>query len=416
MQKLNKQQIVLLVAGVITLLLLGMVYVWSIFVAPLEAEFGWDRAQTSHTFTISMVFFSLGMLAAGWIGKKKSLRFANLLGICFVLVGFVGVSQTSSLMMFYILYGVLAGFGIGICYNSWLPIVLSHFPGRVGMASGWLLLGFGIGGVTLGPLVHLLLSSPFGWRNTFLAIGIFIFIEGLIAMRFLHARPPDASDAKIKAALPSKLSKEHGATLTGSQTVREPSYWIFCVWKTILFCTGVAVVGQAAPIMLDMGATPAVAALAVSLISAGNGVGRVATGWFMDRFGYKLTMIIPTLLFFGSSLTFFIFYPLGIILPIHFAMFFLGVSYSAAVIVTTAFISNLYGQTHFSVNSAIAASTNVPAFLLLSSGVGILRAQTGVYSGFFIIMIALAVISWLLIFLTEKSANKMLERQALGGE
>ena len=40
--------------SVLMLLCIGLIYGWSIFVAPLEKEFGWARSQTSLTFTISM--------------------------------------------------------------------------------------------------------------------------------------------------------------------------------------------------------------------------------------------------------------------------------------------------------------------------------------------------------------------------
>ena len=42
-----------LALGVGLLLCLGLIYAWSVFRAPLEAEFGWSKAQTSVTFSIS---------------------------------------------------------------------------------------------------------------------------------------------------------------------------------------------------------------------------------------------------------------------------------------------------------------------------------------------------------------------------
>ena len=47
MKKLMRNPIAVLVCGMASLLLFGLIYVWSIFVVPLEAEFGWTRAETS---------------------------------------------------------------------------------------------------------------------------------------------------------------------------------------------------------------------------------------------------------------------------------------------------------------------------------------------------------------------------------
>ena len=41
-------------------LALGTLYGWSVFVAPLEKQFGWKRADTSMVFTIAVVMLALG--------------------------------------------------------------------------------------------------------------------------------------------------------------------------------------------------------------------------------------------------------------------------------------------------------------------------------------------------------------------
>ena len=384
--------------------LMGLLYVWSIFVAPLEYEFGWNRAQTSLTYTISMVCFTIGMMIASYIGKRKSLRLANLIGVCCVGIGFIAVSQTSTLMLFYLFYGMLAGLGIGICYNAWLTTVLSHFPGRTGLASGWLLLGFGIGGIALGPVVHAIVYSPLGWRNAFLLIGVFIFLEGVLAMRVLHPR----TYSKLQ-----KIEEKSSTTLTASQTLCEPSFWVFSIWKTILFCTGVAIVGQTAPIMLDMGAEPAVAAIAVSMISAGNSIGRVVTGMFFDRFGYKMTMFMATFMFLGCSIIYWLGYPAGMIMPVNLAMFIFGISYGGTVIITASFINSIYGNENFSSNWAVSNSIHVPAIFILSYGIGVIRVQTGAYTAYFLLMVAFGIISMVLTAWTIRLVTRMNERLKL---
>ena len=45
------------VGGLLMNLALGSLYAWSVFVAPLEKEFGWKRADTSQVFTWAVVVF-----------------------------------------------------------------------------------------------------------------------------------------------------------------------------------------------------------------------------------------------------------------------------------------------------------------------------------------------------------------------
>src|SRR6266851_7096154 len=54
-----------LAGGLLMTLALGTLYAWSVFVAPLEQEFGWKRAQTSTVFTFAAIVFAAALLFAG---------------------------------------------------------------------------------------------------------------------------------------------------------------------------------------------------------------------------------------------------------------------------------------------------------------------------------------------------------------
>ncbi len=56
--------------GVSMNLALGSLYGWSVFVAPLEKEFHWKRADTSNVFIIAVVVFALSFIVAGRLQDK----------------------------------------------------------------------------------------------------------------------------------------------------------------------------------------------------------------------------------------------------------------------------------------------------------------------------------------------------------
>ena len=58
----------------VLLMFFGLIYAWSLFVDPLEAEFGWDRSATSVVFTLSIITFCAGMLVAGALEERTSPR------------------------------------------------------------------------------------------------------------------------------------------------------------------------------------------------------------------------------------------------------------------------------------------------------------------------------------------------------
>ena len=59
-----------IVGGLFMNLALGTLYAWSVFVAPLEKEFGWKRADTSLVFTLAVVVFAISFVVAGRLQDK----------------------------------------------------------------------------------------------------------------------------------------------------------------------------------------------------------------------------------------------------------------------------------------------------------------------------------------------------------
>src|SRR6202790_5654007 len=92
---MNRWRVV--VGGVLMNLALGSLYAWSVFVAPLEKEFGWKRAQTSLTYTIAVVTFALSFIAAGRLQDKRGPKICALIGTFCVSAWFFLTSMTSSL-------------------------------------------------------------------------------------------------------------------------------------------------------------------------------------------------------------------------------------------------------------------------------------------------------------------------------
>ena len=240
MKKLMRNPIAVLVCGMASLLLFGLIYVWSIFVAPLEAEFGWTRAETSVAYTLSMLCLFVGMALNGVLAARLSQKTALMLGITLAVSGFLGSSCTVSLFTLYLFYGVFVGTGIGICYNAWLTGVVHWFPGRSGFVSGILLAGFGMGGLLFSPLLsHFATSGP-GWRNVFRMIGIVLLAVSVLTAGFLLQEPPQAGNGKKDS------SASHD--FTTRQMLASPSFYLFSIWKVILSLLGQAAISAACPI------------------------------------------------------------------------------------------------------------------------------------------------------------------------
>src|SRR2546428_4815369 len=76
------------VGGLSMNLALGSAYAWSVFVAPLEKDFGWKRADTAMIFTILIFVFAISFVLAGRLQDKKGPLWGSVIGGALVSIGF----------------------------------------------------------------------------------------------------------------------------------------------------------------------------------------------------------------------------------------------------------------------------------------------------------------------------------------
>ncbi len=155
------------VAGaLIVQIILGTVYAFSVFVRPLELEFGWDRATTQWAFSFALVTFAIVMIPAGRlqdrIGPRKVATLGGiLLGLSFLL-GSILVSEDRPWAL-YLTYGVVGGAGIGFAYVCPIAASVKWFPDKKGLITGLAVAGFGAGALFFaGPASTLLLPPGEG--------------------------------------------------------------------------------------------------------------------------------------------------------------------------------------------------------------------------------------------------------------
>ena len=155
-----------LVGALIVQVVLGTVYAFSVFVKPLEMEFGWDRTTTQWAFSIALLTFAIVMIPAGRlqdrIGPRKVATIGGiLLGLSFLL-GSVLVAESRPWAL-YLTYGVLGGAGIGFAYVCPIAACMKWFPDKKGLVTGLSVAGFGAGALFFaGPASTLLLPSGSG--------------------------------------------------------------------------------------------------------------------------------------------------------------------------------------------------------------------------------------------------------------
>jgi OFA family oxalate/formate antiporter-like MFS transporter len=221
---MNKSRTAALIAGILTYLFIGLIYAWSIFVAPLEQEFGWTRAQTALTFTVSMSCFCIGGIISGYISKKKTSRFIVRLAATILLAGFIMASRVNTVLGLYLTYGIFCGLGVGLAYNITISTVVKWFPERVGFISGLLMMCFGFGGMLLGSFASAMVSLT-GWRVTFIMLG-FIFAI-LLLLCSLWLVQPEKGLFAYDTVKKTESKSEEGVSVRTKDMIKGRQFWFY---------------------------------------------------------------------------------------------------------------------------------------------------------------------------------------------
>ena len=273
------------VGGMSMNLALGSLYAWSVFVAPLEKEFGWKRADTSMVYTIAVVVFALTFIAAGRLQDKYGPFWVSLTGGVLVSLGFFLCAFTHSLTYLYVCFGVIGGLGNGFGYSTPIPVMAKWFPDKRGLAVGLAVGGYGGGSAIFGPLANLKLIPAYGVHTTFMILGV-IFLFMTVFGAFLLHNPPVGY--KPAGWTPAPASKAAATTyeFSPSETLRTPTFYFMWVAYALGCSAGQMVISQLVPFAKSVGiASAAIATMGLVVGAVGNASGRILSGWMSDALG-----------------------------------------------------------------------------------------------------------------------------------
>jgi len=273
------------VGGLLMNLALGSLYAWSVFVAPLEKEFGWTRAATSLVFTWAIAVFAFSFILAGRLQDKLGPLKVSLTGCLLLTVGFLLSSRTDSLTYLIVCFGVVVGVGNGFGYATPIPVMAKWFPDKRGLAVGLAVAGYGGGSAIFGPMANLWLIPSYGWRVTFVILGVVFFGMTLIGS-FLLKNPP--AGYRPPGWTPAPASKAAATTheFPPGEMWRTPAAYFMWIAYALGTSAGLMVISQLVPFAKSM-KIPGEALAAITLVigATGNASGRILSGWMSDALG-----------------------------------------------------------------------------------------------------------------------------------
>lgn len=289
--------IIVLAAFCAMALALGANRTFGIFLEPMINEFGWTRAGISGTFTLCMIIAGLVGIVAGRLNDRFGPRLVLTACGFFVGLGYLLISQIGALWQLYLFYGVIVAIGLGGTFVPLTSTVARWFVKRRGLMTGTISAGPAFGIATV-PLVASLLISSYGWRTSYIIIGIVVLVLVIPAAQFLRRDPSQMGllpYGKDEVKIESLDLQAIELSLQGA--IRTRQFWILslvffgCLFKTSVFMVHIVIYAVA------LGISPATAVTILSMAAGISIVGRIMLGVVADRIGNKSALII------GTSLT-----------------------------------------------------------------------------------------------------------------
>ena len=269
--------------GIVTV----VVFSFGIFSKAIGREFHAGRAQISLAFTIlsltsALCFPLTGRLVDRYGPRKVLLTATTILGL--ILMSSVFLPQ--SLGRLYALFFAMGLVSSGAGTMPYADAVSHWFDKRRGLALSVLMLGMGLGAIVV-PTVAQQLVQRWGWRLSYGFFGLAMLLIPVPAIAAVLKDKPHSMgllpDGDTDALARSQISVgEAGPSV--SEAARTSAFWIMLFAFFLLTASVHACFLHLPEILTDRGSAARMAALASSVLGVGVFVGRVSSGYLMDKF------------------------------------------------------------------------------------------------------------------------------------
>ncbi len=282
---------IVLGAALVQFTVIGGVFAYGVFFSSLESELGWSRTVLSACTSLAFIIMGMLAISAGYLSDRFGPRWVLAVSGAIYACGYALLSFVSGPLQAILLFGIAIGIGMAAHDVVTLSTIARWFNAKRGRMTSVVKVGTAFGQIIV-PLVAALLITGFGWRQSFLVMGVAALVMMLTAAWLIGGKPPalDGPD--------SMLAESQGLTFRNARRTRQ--FWLFCLMQFMLFPSLMTVPVHIAIHAEDLGFDATTAAAVLSSIGALSIIGRLILGWIVDRIGGKRCYMICFALLFIS--------------------------------------------------------------------------------------------------------------------
>jgi MFS family permease len=266
------------------------------FFDPLVKEFGWSYTQVSFALSLRGIEMSVLSPLVGFLVDRYGSRRLAMLGVITIGLGFIMLSFTRALWMFYASI-VLIAFGGGGCTGVVLMhVAVSWFQRKAGLALGILTSGFGASGFLIPVIVWLI--DDFGWRTAVIILGATTWLIGIPLVLVIRNTPeecglrPDGVVTDQPAAARTAKGDGRPEKVNLLDALRHRAFIFLALSEAIRMMAVAAVITHIMPYLNFLHVPRATAGLIAAGVSIISILGRFGFGWLADYFDKRYAIAI----------------------------------------------------------------------------------------------------------------------------
>jgi len=267
---------------------------YGVIQTPLIEEFATNAAQLGLGMSLAVFAMALSAPALGPLFDRGPLRLVMLLGVGLMLASVIGLSRGEALWQLALCLPLVT---IGLAMYGMLPaqvMLVNWFVLRRGRALGRAAVGASVGALIV-PVATAALTEAFGWRRALvvLATGAALLAAPAIALLVVK-RPEDVG--QTPDGMPAEPAPEPAgaASAVGASEVRrwlgDVNFWAIGVGAALALSVSVATLFLVRHLE-KLGLTRTEAALVPSLMAAFGILGKLTSGWAIDRIDARAVVV-----------------------------------------------------------------------------------------------------------------------------
>ena len=310
-------------------------YTFSLFLNPLHAAFGWQREAISGTFALAAITVAIVSPGIGVLLDRYPPRRIILPSIVIFALALASLSTLGpSIQRFYLTYFIFGLVANGTAQFAYTRTILTWFRSRRGAALALILTGSGVGSIVIPPLTQWVIDHH-GWRSAYLMLGC-IALFGLPLTALLVRNRPilQRGDESLMSGV------------TVAAALRTAPFWILASIIMLSAFSENGLVTNLAAMLTEHGVTITAAALALSVRGGAGIIGRLFTGFLIDRFPAQ--KIQTAILLLSATGTFILAFS-GTSATALIGAALLGIGLGSEADVAPYLLARYFGRKHFSV-------------------------------------------------------------------